>query len=65
MRVERISKMKQKISITLDKEVLDTIENLVKNNSGAFRNRSHVIEYSIKRLLENKKKKLGGVNHVS
>lgn len=44
--------MKEKISITVDKEMLDLIENLVKSKLGVFRNRSHVIEYSIKRFLE-------------
>jgi len=42
---------KEKISITLDKEILELIENLVRDKKGLFRNRSHVVEYSIKQLL--------------
>jgi Arc/MetJ-type ribon-helix-helix transcriptional regulator len=44
--------MKSKISITVDKEVLDLIENIVNDKKGRFRNRSHVVEYSIKKLLD-------------
>ncbi|MEK6837890.1 MAG: hypothetical protein AABX69_04520 [Nanoarchaeota archaeon] len=42
--------MKQKISITIDEQtvfdILKTIE------SGKFRNKSHVIEFAVKKLLE-------------
>lgn len=41
--------MKSKISITVDKKILDLIEKKI--NSGKFRNRSHVIEYGVKKLL--------------
>ena len=44
-------KMKSKISITIDKEILNLIEDKI--NSGKFRNRSHVIEYGVKKLIEN------------
>ncbi|MEK6859280.1 MAG: ribbon-helix-helix domain-containing protein [Nanoarchaeota archaeon] len=44
--------MKSKISVTLDKEVLDLIESMINDKKGAFRNRSHVVEYSIKKLLD-------------
>lgn len=40
---------KQKISITIDSEMIKLIENLL--NDAKFRNRSHVIEYSLKRFL--------------
>ncbi len=43
---------KQKISITLDKSILDSIENLSDNL--LFRNRSHLIEYCINKFLEDK-----------
>ena len=46
--------MKSKISITLDKEILDVIENMINDKKGTFRNRSHVVEYSIKKLLDDK-----------
>ena len=43
-------KMKQKLSITIDEktvhDILKTIE------SGKFRNKSHVVEYAVKKLLE-------------
>ena len=41
---------KQKISITLDEEMLKIIENILKD--AQFRNRSHIIEYSLKKFLE-------------
>lgn len=41
---------KQKISITLDNKMLKIIENILKD--ARFRNRSHVIEYSLKKFLE-------------
>jgi len=42
--------MKQKISITVEKEALELIENLLKDHK--FRNRSHIIEYSLRKFLE-------------
>ena len=42
--------MKSKISITVDKKILEMIEDKI--NSGKFRNRSHVIEYCVKKLIE-------------
>ena len=42
--------MKHKLSITLDEKlVLDIIRNL---STGKFRNRSHLVEYAVKKLLE-------------
>jgi Arc/MetJ-type ribon-helix-helix transcriptional regulator len=44
--------MKQKISITIDEKALKIIENILKKErSGKFRNRSHVIEYSLNKFL--------------
>jgi Arc/MetJ-type ribon-helix-helix transcriptional regulator len=43
---------KQKISITIDEEILELIENMINDKKGTFRNRSHVVEYSIKKLLD-------------
>ncbi|OGJ21441.1 hypothetical protein A3K73_09030 [Candidatus Pacearchaeota archaeon RBG_13_36_9] len=43
---------KQKISITLDEEMIKIIETVLKD--AQFRNRSHVIEYSLKKFLEKK-----------
>jgi len=41
---------KQKISITLDEEMIKIVETLLKD--AQFRNRSHVIEYSLKKFLQ-------------
>ena len=42
--------MKQKISITLDeKTVLDIFKAI---SGGKFRNKSHVVEYAVRKLLE-------------
>jgi len=42
--------MKQKISITIDeKTVLDILDTI---RTGKFRNKSHVVEYAVKKLLE-------------
>ncbi|MDD5192384.1 MAG: ribbon-helix-helix domain-containing protein [Candidatus Nanoarchaeia archaeon] len=46
--------MKQKISITIDEEAIKTIEELLKDSQ--FRNRSHVIEHSLRKFLEENKK---------
>ena len=42
--------MKQQTSITVDKELLARIEDVLKD--GLFRNKSHVFEYAVRRLLE-------------
>lgn len=45
--------MKQKISITIDEQMIKKIESML--TDAQFRNRSHVIEYSLNRFLgENK-----------
>jgi len=41
--------MKQKISVTIDEEKIAIIENLLKE--GKFRNKSHVLEFSLDKLL--------------
>jgi len=47
---KQLNMTKQKISITLDEEMLKIIENILKD--AQFRNRSHIIEYSLKKFLE-------------
>ena len=43
--------MKQKLSITIDeKTVFDILQAI---ESGKFRNKSHVVEYAVKKLLDN------------
>ncbi len=42
--------MKQKISVTIDEEtVLDILDSI---RTGKFRNKSHVVEFAVKKLLE-------------
>lgn len=40
---------KQKISVTIDEEMIQLIESLLAD--ARFRNRSHVVEYSLKKFL--------------
>lgn len=42
--------MKQKLSITIDEKKIKLIENLLKKEK--FRSKSHVIEYSLNKFLE-------------
>tara|TARA_Y100000310_G_scaffold302766_1_gene340489 strand:- start:61 stop:198 length:138 start_codon:yes stop_codon:yes gene_type:complete len=42
--------MKQKLSVTVDKEVLKRLEKELKKK--VFRNRSHVVEFALNKLLE-------------
>jgi len=46
--------MKKKISICIDEKKLDMIEELLKEE--IFRNKSHIIEYSLNKFLEEKRK---------
>ncbi len=43
--------MKTKISITIDEATIHQIEERLKE--GMFRNKSHIIEYSVQKLLRN------------
>ena len=42
--------MKQKLSISIDDETIKLLEKLVKE--GRFRNKSHLIEYSINKFIK-------------
>ncbi len=42
--------MKQKMSISIEEEKIKLLEKLLKQ--GVFRNKSHIIEYSLDRFLE-------------
>lgn len=46
--------MKSKISVTIDNNLIDVIENML--DDGRFRNRSHIIEYSLKKFVEGRNK---------
>ena len=45
--------MKQKISVTIEKEKLEAIEKLLEDSM--FRNRSHIIEHSLRKFLDENK----------
>lgn len=49
--------MKERVSITLDKEVLEIVNSLL--NDKKFRNRSHVFEMAIEALNQIEKEKRG------
>ena len=42
-------KMKQKLSITIEKETIKLLDNVIK--CGVFRNKSHAIEFSLKNQI--------------
>jgi len=42
--------MKQKLSVSIDEEKIDLLENLLRE--GLFRNKSHIIEYSLNKFLK-------------
>ena len=42
--------MKHKLSISIDKETLEEINEVLL--SGKFRNKSHLVEYAVNRLLK-------------
>ena len=45
--------MKQKLSITIEEETIKLIDEILKE--GRFRNKSHLIEYSLNRFLKEEK----------
>jgi metal-responsive CopG/Arc/MetJ family transcriptional regulator len=45
---------KQKVTVTIDKRLLDWIDKQIETFS--FRNRSHAFEYALAKLVENQKK---------
>ena len=42
--------MKSKLSVTLDEELVNKIVRTL--STGKFRNKSHVVEFAVKKLLE-------------
>jgi len=46
--------MKERISITLDKDIIDTLNSLVKKHR-KYRNRSHIVEMAVEALKKNEK----------
>ena len=47
--------MKQKISVTVDEDMIESLDEILNEENGAFRNRSHVVEYSLRKFIKNKK----------
>ena len=47
--------MKQSISVTVDKEIVEWIDEQVKTQR--FRNRSHAVEVALRKLIESEKRK--------
>jgi Arc/MetJ-type ribon-helix-helix transcriptional regulator len=47
--------MKSKISVTVDKQIVDWIDKQVQTQR--FRNRSHAVEVALMRFVESEKKK--------
>ena len=45
--------MKQKLSVTLDEKTLKKVDEIIKE--GLFRNKSHVVEYSLNKTLKEDK----------
>ena len=45
--------MKQKISVTIDENTVKLLEEIIK--SGLFRNKSHAVEFSLNKFLNDKK----------
>lgn len=48
--------MKQKLSITIDKEKIEKINEIL--SQGLFRNKSHILEYALIKFLQDKNDKL-------
>jgi Arc/MetJ-type ribon-helix-helix transcriptional regulator len=44
--------MKTKLSISMDEELVKLAETIVKE--GKFRNKSHIVEYALKKFMEKK-----------
>jgi len=45
--------MKQKLSITIDRNTVASMESVIKE--GRFRNKSHILEYAVDKLLRGTK----------
>ena len=46
--------MKLKLSVSMEKDLVDEIENIV--DEGRFRNKSHIVEYVLKTFLKGGRK---------
>ncbi len=46
-------KMKERLSVTIDKELIMTIDEVL--NDETFRNKSHLVEIALKKYLKEKK----------
>ena len=48
--------MKQKLSVTIDEEKIELLNGIIKE--GRFRNKSHLIEYSLSKFLRENKNEI-------
>ncbi len=48
--------MKERISVTLDKEIIQLLNSLIKDRK--YRNRSHVVEYAVEQLKKLEQEKV-------
>jgi Arc/MetJ-type ribon-helix-helix transcriptional regulator len=53
--------MKQKLSITIDEEKVQIIEKLLQD--GLFRSKSHILEYSLNKFLNQEKEQSGEIKN--
>ena len=56
----KMESMKQSISVTVDKEIVEWIDEQVKTQR--FRNRSHAVEVALRKLIESEKQKRNNTN---
>jgi len=52
--------MKQKLSVSLDENLLKSIDKLVE--TGKFRNKSHLVEYSLNKIMNPENKENDNLN---
>jgi len=55
--------MKKKLSVSLDESTFQKVEELLIN--GVFRNKSHVVEFALRKLSSEKRNLKNGLNHLT
>jgi len=48
--------MKQKLSVTIDEDKIELLNQIIKE--GRFRNKSHLVEYSLNKFLKGEKNEI-------
>ena len=54
--------MKQKLSITIDEETAELLEEIIKD--GTFRNKSHAVEFSLNKILKEKERNIQNLYNI-